>query len=265
MSIKSNSIQVFPSARRVTYQRTARLFTEKNLTNIVNQLLNVNGFVITRLDNAGTNWSTSPFEFNIAGYYFRVGMLNDILDATDNVNTAEYGDLIVASITLAVEKDISSSTGDFRELIGQDDEDTKKYNGITFKLQKKDASDTQKASVIATENTDGTITYSLILLVNVNNGVWATFPGSMIKFDQSSLGCINCGEITPTTTNETYIQSTQQIPGEYLYIKDWGMDVEGAVPLFIGNNIENELAGSVALIDIDGGVPTVVEEEEVVK
>ena len=99
----------------------------------------------------------------------------------------------------------------------------------------------------------------------VNDGVWVTFPGSMIKFDQSSLGCINCGEITPETTNEDYIQSTQQIPGEYLYIKDWGMDVKGAVPLFIGKNIENELIGSVALIDTDDGEPTVEEEEAVVQ
>lgn len=78
--LSSNNITVFPCSNRGKgYNLGARLTSEYNLTNIVNQLLNVEAFVIS--PSYGTPVSTeTSISFNILGYYFNVASINDILD-----------------------------------------------------------------------------------------------------------------------------------------------------------------------------------------
>ena len=227
-NVKSKNIQVFPSARRVNYQRTARLFSEKNLTSIVNQLLNVYGFVITKPDNyIISDANNTPFEFNIAGYYFRVESVQDILDAVEYKN-ANTGDIICASITLNTVEDVSSEVGTFIELDGQDDIDNSQstYSGVNFTLINKDADKPSLKPTVA----DDKITYNLILLVCTGNSdAWMIYPESTIKFDQSSIRRINCGTITPTTKNGDYQSDIMQVSADYSYISY----PDTAVPLYI--------------------------------
>lgn len=78
--LSSNTITVFPCSNRGHgHNLGARLTSEYNLTNIVNQLLNVEAFVIS--PSYGTSVSTeTSISFNILGYYFNVASISDILD-----------------------------------------------------------------------------------------------------------------------------------------------------------------------------------------
>ena len=253
-NIDTKNIQVFPSARRVRYQRTARLFTEKNLTSIVNQLLNVYGFVITKPSNSQETPTTEPFEFNIAGYYFRVEQLQYILNAVD-ASTATKGDIIYATITLNTVQDVSSETGTFIELDGQDvpktEGDTEtKYSGVSFTLLSSQSTNNLPSIIPVEEN--GKITYNLILLIctDDNGGKeWKIYPGSTIKFDQSSIRRINCGTITPETTNADWIPDNIEIPAYYSYITSWGE--ENSSPLYISDNAPATSSSVYAWIDLD--------------
>lgn len=84
--LSSNNIAVFPCSNRGQgYNLGARLTSEYNLTNIVNQLLNVEAFVIS--PSYGTSISTdTSISFNILGYYFNVASINDILDLFKDEN-----------------------------------------------------------------------------------------------------------------------------------------------------------------------------------
>lgn len=65
--IQSIDVFVFPSSERGIIQSDARIFYEKNTTNLINQLLGKDSFVITpEFDEANS------FRFNIKGYYFEI-------------------------------------------------------------------------------------------------------------------------------------------------------------------------------------------------
>ena len=249
-NIDTKNIQVFPSARRVKFQRTARLFTEKNLTSIVNQLLNVYGFVITKPSNAQTSSTSEPFEFNIAGYYFRVEQLKNILDAVEATN-ASAGDIIYATITLNTVEDVSSETGTFIELDGQDEPENvgdtnTKYSGVSFTLL---TPSTDNLPDINPVDENGKITYNLILLICTGSNTWKIYPGSTIKFDQSSIRRINCGTITPETKNSDWIPDSIEISADYSYITDWGD--ENSSPLYISEDAPETSSSVYAWIDLD--------------
>ena len=80
----SGDIAVFPvSNRGPGYNVESRLMTELNITNIVNKLVDMDGFVITddaQLEKSTiNNGSNVSFEFNINGYYFKIKDLYNFL------------------------------------------------------------------------------------------------------------------------------------------------------------------------------------------
>lgn len=81
--LATEDIFVFPSARRMNKQVSARLVSEASLANIVNKLIETDGFVITPEPEEGNYIDNGfipnePFEFNIHGYYFKTNTANDI-------------------------------------------------------------------------------------------------------------------------------------------------------------------------------------------
>lgn len=89
--INSNSINVFPCANRGTaYNLQSRLTSEYNLTNIINQLIDTDSFVITNVLT-----TDGPLAFNIHGYYFNVSNYQDITNL-DSSWTDVYAQITIA-------------------------------------------------------------------------------------------------------------------------------------------------------------------------
>lgn len=87
--INSNSINVFPCANRGTaYNLQSRLTSEYNLTNIINQLIDTDSFVIS-------NNLSNGLSFNIHGYYFNVSNYQDITNL-DSSWTDVYAQITIA-------------------------------------------------------------------------------------------------------------------------------------------------------------------------
>ena len=70
--LADNKITVFPAASHGANHPDARLTTEFNISNIINQLIDKNGFVISL--------TNTDIEFNIRGYYFKAA-ISDIISA----------------------------------------------------------------------------------------------------------------------------------------------------------------------------------------
>ena len=141
--LATNDIYVFPSARRMNKQVSARLISEASLANIVNKLIETDGFVITpepeaiEGDAASQKYAlmgfipSNPFEFNVYGYYFNVVTAQKILD----LFIGQPVDTIYANIYLD-----STSDPNYVELAGQDEcineagyeQDILYYKGLTF-------------------------------------------------------------------------------------------------------------------------------------
>lgn len=91
--IKSNAINVFPCANRGTaYNLQSRLTSEYNLTNIINQLIDTDSFVIS-------NNLSNGISFNIHGYYFNVSDYKEITNL-DSSWTDVYAEITIASNTI---------------------------------------------------------------------------------------------------------------------------------------------------------------------
>ena len=91
--INSNSINVFPCANRGSdYNLQSRLTSEYNLTNIINQLIDTDSFVIS------SNLSNG-LSFNIHGYYFNVSNYQHITNL-DSSWTDVYAEITIANNTV---------------------------------------------------------------------------------------------------------------------------------------------------------------------
>lgn len=170
--LATNKILVFPSARRSYTQVSARLSSESSFVNIVNKLIDTDGFIITpdATEELGSYVPTAPFEFNIHGYYFKVDQAADITDLASSSDTAIYG-------TISMD-----NTGDYYELQGQDQSNT--YRGLKF-------TNTQP---VAQSNEE---LYSLLLFKRENSSSsWYIPEESRLKFTHGFLMKIDGGEIT---------------------------------------------------------------------
>lgn len=150
-NLQSDKIKIFPSARRINGEDPfSRLMSESTLTSIINQLLNVNGFVITQNDDTTEAIDTSkPLEFNLHGYYVKVEDVPSLLSNFTN-DTQIY-----ASIELSVNTNDLNNLN-YVELVATDTGgDDSKFKGVNF------------------TNTEpsGTNVYSLLILRKVN-GNW---------------------------------------------------------------------------------------------
>lgn len=166
-NLASTKIKVFPSAKRVGYQKDSRLITEASLVNIINQLIDVKSFVITPEDDLSAD---NPFEFNIGGYYFKVDKLSDL---TNLFAGSQYDTMqdIYATIT------ISTDQHGYTELMGQDDDqggtlDPPIYMGVTF-------SNTASSS-------SGDISLKVLHRESVSDS-WVTPETSRFKYDSTAV------------------------------------------------------------------------------
>lgn len=171
-------VQVFPSARRVATQSSARMFSEKPIVEITNKLIDTDGFVIS--DNASSGYvvTTSPFEFDLYGYYFYVDRTDLIINAVIAENADSKN--IYAKIIL---DGIPSNSIDFtqnkhfQELHGQDtnpgtDNQDSVYTGVEF---------VSSLPAVIPQNE------KYLLLLTLSNGLWKIPDSSKRKFTLKSI------------------------------------------------------------------------------
>ena len=158
--LASTKIEVFPSTKRGSYQPSARLMSEASLVNIVNKLIDTDGFVVTPDEDVVTTNSSGtitgqvtdkPFEFNIKGYYFRIGQLSYLLDKFSGASN------IYARIHL-------NTADNYIELAEQDDDG--EYRGLEF----------------TNTEPNETANYYYIWLLAKQNGYWVVPIDSRVKF-----------------------------------------------------------------------------------
>lgn len=169
----SGNIRVFPSTRRTHQSSHSRQVTEASLVGLINKLIDVESFVVTKL--TGEEGTDAEFAFNITGYYFITELgyvVEQFQSATD----------IYATITI----DTSGSVPEFYELEGQDVNN--EYQGVEF----------------TTTQQTGTNKYCLHIL-HKENGSWVVPRNSQIKFstDSFKLELIDGGEILTETSPES--------------------------------------------------------------
>lgn len=164
--IVSNSVSVFPSARRGVSKSESRLVTESAIASIVNKLIDSDGFIIT--DDIPVGNVEHSFEFNIHGYYFKVASVGQIYSLFPDApnNTTIYGVI-----------ELDRLNNGIYELSGQDENDGF-YKGIKF-------TDTLPSS------DDPEISLHYLALFNNATGNWAIVEASRYKFDIQSTGEIN--------------------------------------------------------------------------
>lgn len=157
--IEGSQLRIFPASNRsATDQSNNNWLTEFNLSSLVNQLIagtDIKGFVITegkasseilpkgaRADNEITVNETDnqSLEFNIAGYYFQVASVYDLVTAFDResnaaTNPTSYLTFNVRSIESTSDSDYSkddtvysataclSADNQYRVLLGNDEGD----------------------------------------------------------------------------------------------------------------------------------------------
>lgn len=84
--IESEKIDVFPFAKYRPDHLNNRLFYENNLTRLIRQLVDTEGFIISGgIDEKGK--TTSVFEINIHGYYFRIEGGTELVDSSSTDST----------------------------------------------------------------------------------------------------------------------------------------------------------------------------------
>lgn len=155
MIIDSSNIKVFPFAkyRDDLTDLGSRLFYENNISQLIKQLIDTEGFIISgSVDTLGN--ITSSLCFNLYGYYFEVSAGN-LVDET--AKTDVYAVIEVSGVV--------------PELQGQDDT-TKKFTALQF---------------VGTppKSTETTKHYLRILTKSGNN--WILDTNSYVKFNTQSL------------------------------------------------------------------------------
>lgn len=162
--LSSDNVSVFPSTRRSSFQVSARQMSELRIANLINQLIDMEGFIITSPQEFQKD-NNKQFEFNIHGYYFKV---NDVTKLFSQFSDQKD---IYASIRLL------EVGNDYVELVGQDDAHTElpdennTYYGVNF---------VPSASL-------GPNIYSLHLFTRDEENEWKIVVNSLYKFDASSL------------------------------------------------------------------------------
>lgn len=165
----SSNVAVFPTTKREINDRSARLLTEQNLVDIVNRLLDVKSFVITKTFN-----ENGPFEFNIWGYFFKIGNISSIIDLVVN---SEVNNGAVIDDNSSIYANIHTFlTGNYEELYGSDENGI--YDGVVFTLNDH-LSNTEK----------------WLKILDHSSGSWNIPPESLSKFKGFSINPIDCGEI----------------------------------------------------------------------
>lgn len=153
-NIKSTDISIFPLAKP-RQNNTSRLFYEQNVTNLLRQLMDTDGFIIQPCELDG-NKCKGELIFNLYGYYFKI---NNGATLVDNLN----GEYIIARITLTENEPV--------EIEGQDDNDL--YTGL---------------EIICSDNISNNNPNTKILTLFTKIGdKWEPLSSSFNKFNPQSL------------------------------------------------------------------------------
>lgn len=124
--IESNNIDIFPLAKNRPNNRSNNLFYERNISNIVNQITNVPGFVITsdatniQVDGATVQLKEGTFEFSLGGRYFHISVSIENDKPIPTVLCTGVG--VGSSVWAYIEFD------QYGEIQGQDQDDI--YSGL---------------------------------------------------------------------------------------------------------------------------------------
>lgn len=165
MNLQSDNISIFPAARRYDKAEESRLFKEKSVITLINNLIDSDGFVIT-----STIASEGPFQFNVYGYYICINNLSNL--------TSSFADKDNIYAVL----DIDNEDNNYPELLGDNEligDNQSQYAGISF---------------VDTVPTGENIHYLKIL--EKKDDSWEIPTDSKIKFNANSINIkINGGEI----------------------------------------------------------------------
>lgn len=190
MYVASASVRAFPLGRprsNSSSDITSRIFYEQTVTNLVKQLIDVDGFLITGPSiNSSNGQINGDLEFNLGGYWFKINSGTSIFPLNNSGQLIYEQPGTVGTGTALVNKTCYiyaciDLTNDVPiEIEGQDVNSN--YEGLLF---------------IASDSEPGNFsdhTYRLPIYIGKTNssgspvgGNWVIYSDSFIKFDISSL------------------------------------------------------------------------------
>lgn len=177
-NVKSGEMYTFPSSMREKFDVYSRFTTERNLVNMVNSLVDVEGYVHT----VGTGNNPS-IDFILGGYYFSTD-IKSIMDAFQSTPTeVVYAYAIVGySASASIGGNIRDSrlvgwiNGALSSAVDTGSDNTSDFIGVGFADSEADI------PVEGTDVDDSFRVYSLKLLVKSNN-TWVVPDESLRKFE----------------------------------------------------------------------------------
>ena len=182
----SGSVKVFPTTKRGDQQRSARFITEKNIVNLVNNLLDKDSFIITKKVSNDFDIATENLEFNIGGYYFKVDEIDTIISNLISGIQPQIGDCVWANI-------FTYYTGEYEELYGYDEvvtineESLSVYKGLTFSYGLDGIGSAKSLKIlecVGFKDVDG-----------ANIPVWSIPDDSLLKYSFDRIFDLDCGVI----------------------------------------------------------------------
>ena len=167
-SISSNNISVFPLSKNRPNDRSARLFYEHNIANLIRQLIDVEGFIIQPSSSTDLSLSVStdgdkiiirtgtPITFNLYGYYFSIAANSSLLTVNANELDASGGNNIIKLFAVLNIDDKSN------EIAGYDDNGV--YTGLKITTDSIDAVDSTGRHAIEL--------CSILITLDLDAGKW---------------------------------------------------------------------------------------------
>ena len=185
--IKSEHIEIFPTALPRATQRGSRLLYEDNIANIIRQLVDKPSFIITHKNNITSNTvkvtqslgvQNADIEFCIYGYYVKIkkgAMITEVNSNTDYINVS-------INLTSVIPESESISPS-LPHLLGQDDSGV--YEAVNFI-----GASTYKNEVNTSMRNGENILETIVeftLLQKTSDHTYELCPMSYRKFDSFTL------------------------------------------------------------------------------
>ena len=196
MFLDSGKVLAFPLGKPRTSgirDISSRIFYEQNVSNLIRQLIDFEGFIISGDQTLNSNGQiTNPLLFNLGGYYFEISPGTELLSwpvldrdgyplksGSENISPAYIYALIqIEPLSVAVGPDVTAT---IKEISGQDADGV--YKGLEIFGSLNPNLHIENCYVLPLfsghVNKDG---------VPVDNLNWAIYKNSFIKFNVESLG-----------------------------------------------------------------------------
>lgn len=196
--IQSTGINVFPTTKRdqaSSGDTYSQYFTEYNITNVINRLINTDAFVITNQNSTNINGqnlgSYANLEFNIGGYYFNIKNenLKEIVEGSGISDSSPY---------FVVKAAINTSDYGVKTLIplNTSGEPTNAMDSLDLNSQFQGLYFYSSSSYVntSTQNSNGNTIYTLTLLQRLSSENYVIPRESKVKFKTPIL-TIDDGEL----------------------------------------------------------------------